>query len=385
MLLAWLASRFTYSTVHTFFRWVILRKKDRFDEIFLNSLDSIRKPLSLLVFVFGLKIAFDLLTYPEEPVKDSLVFYFIILTIISYILMLIIDNTLLTFLLERADKKNRTMRSELVNLLISVIKFIIILVAVLLFLVRAGIDISGILASLGIGGLAIALAAKETLSNFFGLIKIIADNSFSQGDWIEADGVEGTVVEIGFISTDIRTFDNALITVPNEKLANVPLKNWNRRSVGRRIKMHIGVTYGSKREALHEAIEAIRQMLIDHPGIASPETIDKNNILNAWRQERKLLKSEDKYGIKSTLLVYLDELADSSMNILVYCFSKTTDWARWLAVKEDVIFKIWEILDKHGLEFAFPSQSLYFDKENIETSVGTLLTRPENPAKKNDS
>lgn len=373
LLLTFIASHFTYITVHTFLRKLILRKEDAFDRFLLASVDSIRKPIALLVMLLGFKIAFEFLFYPSEPVKDSLIFYFLFVVLISYIIIQIIDNTLLDYLIQRAKSKNREIRSELINLMISVLKFLIVLIALLIFLVHAGINISGILASLGIGGLAVALAAKETLSNFFGLIKIIVDNSMSQGDWIEADGIEGTVVEIGFVSTDIRTFDNALITVPNEKLANAALKNWNRRSVGRRIKMKIGVTYGSDREKLMSAIGAIRQMLIDHPGIATPEKVDTTNIFSRRRPERKLLKSEDKYGIKSILLVYLDDLGDSSINILVYCFTKTTVWQEWLKVKEDVIFKIWEILEAHGLEFAFPSQSLYFDRENLDETVAPLL------------
>jgi len=264
------------------------------------------------------------------------------------------------------------MRRELVNLVISVLKITVVTIALFMLLVKMGVNITGLLASLGIGGLAIALAAQNTLSNFFGLLKIIFDNSFSQGDWIETKDVEGTVVEIGFISTFVRTFDNALITVPNATLANTPLKNWSKRTVGRRIKMHLGVTYGSKRESLTKALEEIESMLLSHPDIATAQKIDTGLIRRQTRREKKLVSAEDKYGVKTTLLVYLDEFAESSVNILVYAFTKTTKWEEWLAVKQDVLLKIWEILERNGLEFAFPSESLYFDPKNIEESFKRL-------------
>ncbi|MEJ2500191.1 MAG: mechanosensitive ion channel family protein [Campylobacterales bacterium] len=268
------------------------------------------------------------------------------------------------------------MRSELVNLILSIVKIVIIITAALFFLVHIGVNITGLVASLGIGGLAVALAAKDTLSNFFGLLKILSDNSFSQGDWIAAGDVEGTVVEIGFISTDVRTFDNALITVPNEKLANVPLKNYSRRKVGRRIKMHIGVTYGSDREALAKAIKAIEKMLREHAGTVVPGEYDTELRARLKRKEKRLISVEDKFGIKTSLMVYLDQLSASSMDILIYTFTNTVDWEEWLGIKQDIIFRIWEILENHGLEFAFPSQSLYFDKDNLGEAVAPVLKKP---------
>ncbi len=362
-----------YFKAYELFRYLITREEDEYDDLLLANLDNVRRPILILILTAGLELGLEALRYPNPPENGGILFYFIYLMTISFIIVTLIDNFVFHFLLKRAKATNREMRQELVNLVISIIKIIVFLIAGLLFLVRLGVNITGLIASLGIGGLAVALAAKDTLSNFFGLLKILTDNSFSQGDWIEADDIEGTVVEIGFISTDIRTFDNALITVPNEKLANAALKNWNRRSVGRRIKMHIGVTYGSDREKLMDAIDAIRKMLHEHPGIASPDKFDPRAFRNRYKRERKLVSTADKYGIKTTLLVYLDELADSSMNILIYAFSSSTVWEEWLAVKEDVIFKIWEILEAHDLEFAFPSQSLYFDRDNLESTVAPVL------------
>jgi len=380
LLLAWFVAAFLFFRVYRLMHMLITRKEDAYDELLLSNIETVRRPLFILILTFGLQLGLEILQHPGTSEKEGTFFYFIYLGGFSYIAILLVDNFFYHFLLKRNALKNRQMRSELVNLIISIIKLMILITAALFFLVHIGVNITGLVASLGIGGLAVALAAKDTLSNFFGLLKILSDNSFSQGDWIQAGDVEGTVVEIGFISTDIRTFDNALITVPNEKLANVPLKNYNRRKVGRRIKMHIGVTYGSDRAQLAKAIEAIRTMLYEHPDTVVPGEYDSALFNRLKKRERRLISVEDKFGIKTNLMVYLDQLSASSMDILIYTFTNTVNWEEWLQIKQDIIFKIWEILEAHGLEFAFPSQSLYFDRANIEETIAPLKQSPAGPA-----
>ena len=184
---------------------------------------------------------------------------------------------------------------------------------------------------------------------------------FSQGDWIAVDGKEGTVVEIGLRVTKLRTFDNALIAIPNAVLANQDVKNWNKRSLGRRIKMHVGVKYDSKRENIQNAIAEIHDMLDKHPGIATKNT--EHSYAKSSKKFRAVVSKDDEEGVKKTLLVYLDEFGDSSINILIYCFSKSVRWQEWLEVKQDVMFNIMNILEKNSLEFAFPSISLYHENE----------------------
>ena len=369
MLVAWGAAYFFYYKLYAFLRRHIEAEYHETDEMMLSNLDGMRRPFFILVIAFGFRLGLEVLFHPMPlPENLALFFYAVILATVAYVIIVIIDSIFFDYLVKKGELQNKQLRQELVNLILSIIKVIIVIVALSMLLVRMGVNITGLVASLGIGGLAVALAAQNTLSNFFGLLKIIFDNSFSQGDWIETKEVEGTVVEIGFISTMIRTFDNALITVPNASLANTPLKNWSKRTVGRRIKMQLGVTYGSDRKALMAAVEEIERMLLEHPGIAAPQKLDTKEILPRHRRESKLVSWEDKYGVKSTLLVYLDEFADSSINILVYCFSKSVVWQEWLAVKQDVLLKIWEILERHGLSFAFPSESIYFDPDNIEES-----------------
>ncbi len=363
LLFFWLLNHLINRRIYHAIRRFILKEEDATDELILENLQRMRRPMTILIITFGLELALQILIYPKTLHKNlDALFYLIYLASFAYIVTIVIDNLFFVYL--HKNRKDK-LRAELLNLILSITKGTIFLIAVLLFLVKLGVNITGLLASLGIGGLAVALAAQDTLSNFFGLIKIIFDESFSQGDWIQTSDVEGTVVEIGFISTKIRTFDNAMITVPNAKLANTPLKNWNKRKIGRRIKMHIGVAYNADRESLMKAIEEIKRMLIEHPGIITTEKLRVQKLHSRTKYKSRLLSLEDKEGIKTTLLVYLDRFSDSSIDILIYTFSKTVNWQEWLEVKEEVLLKIWEILDRHGLEFAFPSQTLYFDKHNI--------------------
>ena len=351
-----------YQRLYYYFKSKIEEEQDDIDDILLANLKKIRIPISLFINGIGLQLALEVLYYPDS-LNDKTYLYFSLffIVVIAYILMQIIENIFFIYF-HHSNNRNVTLRTELINLILSVSKFIIFLVAILIAFVKMNVNISGVIASLGIGGLAVALAAKDTLSNFFGLLKIIFDESFSQGDWIKTADVEGTVVEIGFISTKIRTFDNAMITVPNEKLANTSLKNWSRRTVGRRIKLYIGVTYNANQQDIQNAINEINAMLLEHKGISTSAKIDTKSFRKHHQKSNKFVSLDNKLGIKSTLLVYLDRFSDSSIDILVYSFTKTTNWQEWLEVKQDVLYKIWTILEANNLEFAFPSQSVYLEK-----------------------
>jgi MscS family membrane protein len=353
-----------YRRLYFYFKSKILEEKDDNDDILLENLKKIRLPVSLFINGIGLQLALEVLDYPHALSESTNLYFSLFFIVMSaYIGMQIIENLFFIYF-EHNSKKNLKLRTELINLILSVSKVIILLIALLLGLLKMDINVSGVIASLGIGGLAVALAAKDTLSNFFGLLKIIFDESFSQGDWIATSEVEGIVVEIGFISTKIRTFDNAMITVPNEKLANTSIKNWSRRKVGRRVKMYVGVTYNSNAKDIQKAIDDIHQMLVGHEGISTLEKINTHELKRDYRRKNKLVSLDNKIGIKSTLMVYLDSFSDSSIDILIYTFTKTTNWEEWLKVKQDILYRVWDILEKNNLEFAFPSQSIYLENNN---------------------
>lgn len=210
-------------------------------------------------------------------------------------------------------------------------KFLIICLAFILVAHEWDYDVNGFIAGLGLGGLAFALAAKDMLANIFGGIVIIMEKPFAIGDWVLTPSVEGTVEEISFRSTRFRTSAQALVTVPNSTLANEALTNWSRMGK-RRINFYVGLTYSSTAEQVQEVIAKIKTMLQNHPGI-HPETI----------------------------MVRFEKFSESSLDILVNCFTNTTVWDDHLAVREDLNLKIMNILEEVGVSMAFPSRSIFLE------------------------
>jgi MscS family membrane protein len=335
-----------------------LAQKNRTHNIALHQYlsTSISSPIRFALLIFAVEIALVVLSSDNTKI-DSFILKLHTLYIVSFVWIIFnLLNNVILFFSESITSQYPNVRREMVNFFVTIFKGILFITIIILLLKDFGYDVTTIVASLGVGGIAIALAAQNTLSNFFGSLTIILDNSFSQGDWIESHDVEGTVVELGLRSTTVRTFDNALVTVPNSSLANSPIKNWSRRVVGRRIKASIGVTYESKKVDILNAVNDIRDYLLGNSKIADSSTIiDK-------KAGSKLVKKEDFVGVKNNLLVYFDEYGSSSINILVYCFTKTTDWQEYLETKEEVLSAIWDIIEKNNLEFAYPTQKIFLEK-----------------------
>lgn len=317
---------------------------------------SFRFIVSMILYIFALQIALFLLIENSNILKQLIPWFnTIYLALFAYMLYRVLNNYI-NLSSDKLFTNHPNMRKEMVDFLLRILKVIILIFLLFFLLIQLDFDIKAIIASLGIGGIAIALAAKDTLSNFFGSLNIITDNSFSQGDWIEAGSVEGTVVDIRMRTTRIRTFANAMITVPNAQLANMSILNWSKRVIGRRIKMSLGITYNSKMSDIEKLVEDIREMLQEHPMIATSKlNIDKKPYL---------LKKEDLIGIKNNILVYIDEYAGSSINILVYCFSRSPVWEDWLETKQDVMVKISDLVEKNNCAFAFPTQTIYMEKSD---------------------
>jgi MscS family membrane protein len=196
-----------------------------------------------------------------------------------------------------------------------------------------GINVTALFASLGIGGLAFALAAKDAAANLFGSFSLLADKSRRIGEWIKVNGVEGTVEDIGMRTTKIRSFGKSLITVPNQIIANNPIENFSRRGV-RRIKMRIGLTYNTNEKQITKIVEELKYMLHTHENISQ----------------------------KETLIVNFESFGDSGLNIFIYTFTSTSNWLKYLDIREDVHLKIMNIVESNGSSFAFPSQSIYIEK-----------------------
>lgn len=322
--------------------------------------EQISTPILWIILLLSFNFSLGILLFPN-PISPKLKIWIDACFIVSFSwLMILLFKGYGIAILGNIAQKNNVFRREIVNLLLKVIYSLIIIVTILVLLKNFGFNVSALIASLGIGGVAVAFAIKDMLANFFASVVLLFDNSFNQGDWIVCGDIEGTIIEIGLRRTMIRTFDNAILFVPNALLANGSIKNWNRRKSGRRIKFNIGITYSSTPEQIRACIRDIQNMLLNHPEIAKEE--DKAPDPYELDLKGNIVSLDDLLGYKRNLFIVLEEFAGSSINILVYCFSKTTIWGEWLQVRQEIMLNIMDILKQHGLSFAFPSQSLYIEK-----------------------
>ncbi|AEI15111.1 MscS Mechanosensitive ion channel [Flexistipes sinusarabici DSM 4947] len=296
--------------------------------------EIVKPPLSLAITATGFFLAINVFTFTKDIDLLLLNIYKTFLIGSFFWVLYRAENLLKIFMEKYAYKKQIEIAVEFLPLFRKLIRAALIVFAVTIIIQEWGYNIGAIITGLGIGGLAVALAAKDTLANFFGSLMIIMDRPFAIGDWIVVADIEGVVEEIGFRTTKIRTFEKALVSVPNSKIATDNVTNWSRRD-SRRIKCKVGATYSTPPASLKKAVDDINDMLVNHKDISN-----------------------------DMIMVYFDEFAASSLNIFVYCFAATSTWAEYLAIKQDVYFNIMDIFQKHDISFAFPSMSLYHETDD---------------------
>lgn len=241
---------------------------------------------------------------------------------------------IIAHLFEGLAKKTETDLDEMLLPFINKgIKVIVVIVGITVIAKEWRYDLGALLTGLGLGGLAFALAAQETLANMFGGMTIMLDKPFSVGDWILTPDVEGIVEDIGFRSTRIRTFAQALVTVPNSTLAKTAVTNWSKMGK-RRINFNLRIKYQTTAEKMNKLLEKIREMLENHAEIH-----------------------------QQTIFVFFDKFGDNGYELFFNFFTKTTAAQRFFEVKEDINLKIMQILDELGIEIALPSTSVYIENE----------------------
>ncbi|WP_457606679.1 mechanosensitive ion channel family protein [Nitratifractor sp.] len=344
-------------------RLLYRRRREEFYRLLFKRLEKLGRPIRLLIVFYLLQQAIEIFVV-TETVKTF--FYFLYWLFFFWFLYEVI-KFLLYVTLSAKIRKQRMARMELFNLFLNITRVILAFLLLLLILSRVGINLTALITSLGIGGAIIGLGAKDTLTNFLDSIRLVSEDAFRQGEWIETSEVEGFVTEMGLTSTKIRTFDNALVTVPNTILANTYVKNWTRRMVGRRIKFHLKIKYTENLREMERVIYEIYEMLHAHPDIVNENKVRYFQKMKLT-YDSGLFNLEDKYGVRRTLLVYLDEIGNYSMNILIYCFSVSVNWEEWLRVKQDVIRRILEIVDESELELAYPKQEILLEEPNNRTT-----------------
>lgn len=295
---------------------------------------SLRGPLSLMVWVLGAGLA---LTVAQIDVPPSLRDWVrsardvgIIATVAWFLQRWIAQATLT---LKREPRiGSRELDPATIQAVRKVSSLAVWVVTVIIGLETLGFDLTAILTVGGIGGVAVGFASRDVVANFFGGLMIYVMQPFRAGDWIRSPDreIEGTVEEIGWYQTRIRTFDKRPLYVPNAIFPSIAVENPSR-MLHRRIKETIGVRYDDFAK-VKPIVDDVRRMLEEHPDIESDDVI---------------------------LMVNFDAFGASSLDFFVYTFTKTTDWATYHQVKQDVLLRIGEIIEGHGAEIAFPTQTLH--------------------------
>lgn len=299
----------------------ILRMSSKGKSKFFNQLLlAFEKPLQWLFVLIGVYVA--AIYFPYFSHENELFSQIVQSLVIVFIVWGLVNLTEATHLLFSSINHRGNVKID--EILIPYIRrgaqVIIVAIGISVIADVFNYGIGGFVAGLGLGGLAFALAAKDVLANLFGGVVIITERPFTMGDWISTPSVEGVVEDITFRSTKVRTFSQALITVPNSTLANQPITNWSKMGK-RRVLFTLKVSYKIEIEKVEKAIERIRELLNNHEGV---------------HQE--------------TIYVNLNELLDSGVEIKFYYFTKTTDGGEYRRIKEEINYQILEIFEEEGVD-----------------------------------
>lgn len=293
------------------------------DDALVNAL---RRPLSLLIWVIGLSLALHVMQITAATVIREIGIMLAVAWTLTRFISFMEKN-----ILHQKELAGKSIDLTTANAISQLLRISVLITAFLVILQTLGVNISAILAFGGIGGIAVGFAAKDLLANFFGGMMIYLDRPFDLGDWVRSPDkqIEGTVEKIGWRLTVIRTFDKRPLYVPNSVFASIAVENPSRMS-HRRIYETIGVRYDDV-EKLPNIINDVKAMLLAH------DEIDQTQ----------------------TMIVNFNSFAASSLDFFIYTFTRTTNWIQYHEVKQDVLFKISEIITGHGAEIAYPTSTLH--------------------------
>ncbi len=351
--------RFFSNIVYFILVRLVYRNKSDADDVKVIFIDNIKKPVGFLLVCYAISLCLTIITYPAPlSINLSNFFHIIYAVLIAWLILKILDGYGVVLVSKLAQKSGK---KEVVNLVIKILYFVIFVIALLYILAQLGFNISAIVASLGIGGLAVALAAKDIIANFFASILLLFDNSFNQGDWVEVSGVEGTVVETGLRKTTIRTFDNCLVFLPNSTIMGANIKNWSKRRMGRHVKIYLGVGYDATPEKLENCVKDLKELLNTSPLVAHEDDGALKYGDHTTKYRQNLVSINDLEGYKNACYVALSEFADSSINIELYFYTKAIGAKEFREARQELMLEFMRIIEKNGLTFAFPSRSIYIE------------------------
>lgn len=301
----------------TLFQTITKKTKNLLDDLIIKGVkNSFSKSIALIFLIINIRILqIEGLTLQILTITAQAILSFYLIKLFYKLTEVLLDSFLDKFTKSKFD-------SQFIYLFKRVIKFLVIVLGSLVAVQNLGINVMGVMAGLGLGGLAFALAAKDTCANVFGSITIFLDKPFEVGDWVISKDIEGTIESIGFRSTKVRTFYNSLVSIPNALLATSNIDNMGKRKF-RRMKHFYTVTYDTPAEAVKDFVHGIRQIILDHP------------------------RTTEEFHVT------VHSMKDSGIDIMLYCFLKSKDWDEELKDKQDIHLKIASLAENKNIKFSF--------------------------------
>jgi len=294
------------------------------------------KPLRIFFIILGLYLA---IVYLKEPLKlnsdiiNIVNKVFQILSIIVFAKGLAEIFTPKSALVTKIKKKtNENVEDSMLNFMLKIIRAVIYIAAGFIVITQLGFNLNGLVAGLGIGGVIVTLAAQDTAKNLFGGLVIFLDKPFVVGDWIGMDPFEGIVEDITFRSTRVRTFENSVVNIPNSIISNSSIINWSKMEK-RRYRTNLCVQIDTPLEKLEKAKLRIQEMLQEKEGI-----------------------------FDDSIIVKFDEITDNGINILVYTYTDSVDYPSYLSERENINYKIMNILREEKIELAYDTKTIHLKK-----------------------
>lgn len=303
---------------------------------------GVSRPIVLVIVLIAVEQLLPITQLGTKVIQYSFTGISVVLSIAFSILLYNISTLILTIVTKpdiSTDNKVTTItlnsNVQLVSFLVKTFKVLIVITGIVLVLNSLTVNITAVLAGLSIGGLALALAAQDTVKNLFGSVMLFIDKPFKVGDYIKGDNIDGLVEEIGFRSTRIRTFEDSLIYIPNGRLADMTIDNYGLRKY-RRFRTVIQIEYNSHPPAIEAFVAAIRKTVEDH-----------------------------ELSRKDVLEVALNDFGSTSLNILLFVYFYVPTWSDELQLRQQLVLDILHLADKLGIRFAYATQNIHIESQAI--------------------
>lgn len=302
-------------------------------------LNPVVRPFSLMIIALLASILIPVLQLPPFAATNLILLVHALVPFFATFFFYRLVDILGHYMKRMADRSENTLDDQLVPLVTKVLHVFVVIVGFVAILRGFKFDIWPILTGLSIGGLAFALAAQDTLKNFFGSLMIFIDRPFQIGDWVTSGDVDGTVEEVGFRSTRVRTFRDSVMYVPNSVISNSMVDNHGRRQY-RRFYTRLAITYDTPARLIEVFVKGVEEIVQQHP------------------DTRK-----DYYNI------FLNEYGASALEVMLYIFFKVPDWNNELRCRQEIMLEINKLAEHLGVRFAFPTQTLMIEQTPGQKSL----------------